>query len=388
MVDAPHAKPLGPCHGEIKFDNVQFSYDQRKPALKGLSFTASPGTTTAFVGESGGGKTTVLRLLFRFYNVNDGSISIDGQDVRDVTIDSLRERIGVVPQDTVLFNETVMLVIFYSPGLAEACWLTTILFRYNLKYANADATDEMVYEACRAARIHDKIMSFPDRYNTRVGERGLRLSGGEKQRVAIARTILKNPRVILLDEATAALDSETEQHIQKALKDLSVGRTTLVIAHRLSTITSANQILCIHQGKVVERGTHEELLRMDGKYAAMWAKQVKAEKEARENEDDEPQDGQRSPVSSDDGNLSVELSGLGAMGEVAPRAQEEAVGMEVEIEEEQGKETPSTGNDGAQDDMGGFISNPLVSLSSSELRREVGWNTAGLTKTNKREVDE
>lgn len=192
-----------------------------------------------------------------------------------------------------------------------------------MKYANAEATDEMVYEACRAARIHDKIVSFPDGYNTKVGERGLRLSGGEKQRVAIARTILKNPRVILLDEATAALDSETEQHIQKALKELSVGRTTLVIAHRLSTITSANQILCIHQGKVVERGTHEELLKVvNGRYATMWAKQVQ---EARENDDDESQDGQRSPASSDEGDSSVELSGLGAIGEVVPRGQDEEI---------------------------------------------------------------
>ncbi|KAL7276231.1 ATP-binding cassette-type vacuolar membrane transporter Hmt1 [Rhizina undulata] len=257
VVDAPHAKRLDYCEGEIAFRNVHFAYDARKPALKGLDFVAKPGTTTAFVGESGGGKTTILRLLFRFYNIQEGSIEIDGKDVRDLTIDSVRENIGVVPQDTVLFNETIM---------------------YNIKYANPNATEEQVYDACRAASIHDKILTFPDGYNTKVGERGLRLSGGEKQRVAIARTILKNPKIILLDEATAALDSETEQNIQAALKELAKGRTTLVIAHRLSTITDANQILCIHDGQVVEAGTHEELLALNGRYAMMWAKQIRAEK--------------------------------------------------------------------------------------------------------------
>jgi ABC-type transport system involved in Fe-S cluster assembly fused permease/ATPase subunit len=245
------------CEGEIRFRNTGFSYDGRKQALKGLEFAAKPGTTTAFVGESGGGKTTILRLLFRFYAATSGSIEVDDQDVEDITINSLREHIGVVPQDTVLFNETVM---------------------YNLKYANPNATDEMVFDACRAASIHDKILGFPDGYNTRVGERGLRLSGGEKQRVAIARTILKNPKIILLDEATAALDSETEQHIQAALKELSKGRTTLVIAHRLSTIVGANQILCIHEGKVAEAGTHEELLALGGRYKNMWHKQIRAAK--------------------------------------------------------------------------------------------------------------
>lgn len=226
-------------------------------ALRGLDFVAKPGTTTAFVGESGGGKTTVLRLLFRFYGIQGGTIEVDGHDVNDITINSLREHIGVVPQDTVLFNETVM---------------------YNLRYANPNATDEMVYDACRAASIHDKIISFPDGYATRVGERGLRLSGGEKQRVAIARTILKNPKVILLDEATAALDSATEQHIQAALKELTKGRTTLVIAHRLSTIISANQIICMHEGKAAEVGTHEELLALGGRYKSMWQKQIRATK--------------------------------------------------------------------------------------------------------------
>jgi len=209
VVDDPTAVGMPTCEGQIRFDNVRFAYDERKPALENLSFTCPPGTTTAFVGESGGGKSTVFRLLYRFYNAQDGSIQIDGNDIKDVTIDSVRRHIGVVPQDTVLFNETLM---------------------YNLRYANQSATDEEVYAACRAASIHDKIMLFPDGYKTKVGERGLRLSGGEKQRVAIARTILKNPRIIMLDEATAALDSDTEQNIQEALMTLSQGRTMLVIA--------------------------------------------------------------------------------------------------------------------------------------------------------------
>lgn len=209
VVDEPTAKNLPVCQGHIRFENVRFSYDKRKPALEGLSFTCLPGTTTALVGESGGGKSTVFRLLFRFYNALGGSIQLDGHNVKDIKIDSLRRHIGVVPQDTVLFNDTLM---------------------YNLKYANQNATNEDVFAACRAASIHDKIMAFPDGYNTKVGERGLRLSGGEKQRVAIARAIIKNPRIILLDEATAALDSETEQNIQKSLTRLSEGRTMLVIA--------------------------------------------------------------------------------------------------------------------------------------------------------------
>ncbi|KAG4434977.1 hypothetical protein IFR05_009531 [Cadophora sp. M221] len=259
VVDELGTKAMHSCEGQIRFQNVKFSYDERKPALENLTFTCRPGTTTAFVGESGGGKSTVFRLLFRFYNTQDGSIQVDGNDVRDITIDSLRRHIGVVPQDTVLFNETLM---------------------YNLKYANQDATDEDVYAACRAASIHDKIMAFPDRYNTKVGERGLRLSGGEKQRVAIARTIIKNPRIIMLDEATAALDSETEQNIQEALTTLSEGRTMLVIAHRLSTITSADQILVLHAGQVVESGNHHELIALKGRYYNMWKKQSKADRAA------------------------------------------------------------------------------------------------------------
>jgi len=259
VVDKEGAMPLPSCQGSLRFQDVHFSYDQRKPALTGLDFYCTPGTTTAFVGESGGGKSTVFRLLYRFYNTLSGSIQMDGHDVEDLTIDSVRSHIGVVPQDTVLFNESLM---------------------YNLRYANPEATDEQVYEACRAASIHDKIMTFPDKYETKVGERGLRLSGGEKQRVAIARTILKNPRIIMLDEATAALDTETEQHIQEAFTKLAEGRTMLIIAHRLSTITHADQILVLHKGRVQERGTHEELIERNGHYAAMWKKQIRAQRAA------------------------------------------------------------------------------------------------------------
>jgi ABC-type transport system involved in Fe-S cluster assembly fused permease/ATPase subunit len=259
VIDKPDAKPLHACEGDIRFEDVHFAYDSRKHALQGLDFHCAPGTTTAFVGESGGGKSTVFRLLFRFYDIESGRIMIDGQDVQNFKTDSLRRHIGVVPQDTVLFNESLM---------------------YNLKYANPEATDQQVYDACKAASIHDRILTFPDGYHTKVGERGLRLSGGEKQRVAIARTILKGPRIIMLDEATAALDTETEQHIQEALDTLGQGRTMLVIAHRLSTITRADQILVVHEGQVVERGTHEELLTRRGRYATMWKKQVKAQEAA------------------------------------------------------------------------------------------------------------
>jgi ABC-type transport system involved in Fe-S cluster assembly fused permease/ATPase subunit len=211
VVDKPGVGPLPKCEGHIRWNKVKFSYDMRRPALHDLSFECLPGTTTAFVGESGGGKSTAFRLMFRYYNCQEGSIEIDGHDVKDVTIDSVRRFIGVVPQDTILFNESIM---------------------YNLKYANPRATDEEVFDACRSAAIHDRIMAFPDGYGTRVGERGLRLSGGEKQRVAIARTILKNPKIIMLDEATSALDNETEQKIQSKLISgkFGRGRTLLVIA--------------------------------------------------------------------------------------------------------------------------------------------------------------
>ncbi|CAK7227297.1 ATP-binding cassette-type vacuolar membrane transporter Hmt1 [Sporothrix curviconia] len=262
VVDQPGVVPLPECRGHIRWTNVQFSYLQERTALHNLSLTCLPGTTTAFVGESGGGKSTIFRLMFRYYNCEDGKIEIDGHDVKDLTIDSVRRHIGVVPQDTLLFNETIM---------------------YNLKYANPDVSDEEVYEACRAASIHDRILSFANGYHTKVGDRGTRLSGGEKQRVAIARTILKNPKIIMLDEATSALDSETEQQIQaKLIRGGSLGqdRTLLIIAHRLSTITHADQIIVLHAGSIIERGTHTELLAMKGRYASMWESQSQAEQAA------------------------------------------------------------------------------------------------------------
>ncbi|KAG9498809.1 hypothetical protein J7337_009620 [Fusarium musae] len=258
VVDTPHAVPLDKdFQGHVRWNNVSFSYDRRKPALRNISFECLPGTTTAFVGESGGGKSTLFRHMFRYYDCDEGSIELDGKNVKDLTINSVREKIGVVPQDTTLFNETLM---------------------YNLKYARPSATDEEVYEACRAASIHDRILSFPDQYNTQVGERGLRLSGGEKQRVAIARTILKDPRIIMLDEATSALDSHTEQEIQDNVWNIGQGRTLLIIAHRLSTITHADQIIVLNSGTIVEKGTHEELLAAKGRYASMWEKQIRAER--------------------------------------------------------------------------------------------------------------
>jgi len=258
--DKAGAAALTVPKGAIRFDNVQFAYEPARQILKGLSFDVPAGHTVAIVGPSGAGKSTISRLLFRFYDVTGGSISIDGQDVRDVTQRSLRAAIGMVPQDTVLFNDTI---------------------RYNIRYGRWDASDAEVEEAASLAQIDNFIRLAPDGYETEVGERGLKLSGGEKQRVAIARTILKGPPILLLDEATSALDSHTEKEIQDALDRVSRGRTTLVIAHRLSTIVGADEIIVLDQGVIAERGTHHQLLLKNGLYASMWNRQREAE-EARE----------------------------------------------------------------------------------------------------------
>jgi len=255
IADAPDAQPLVVRAGEIRFEDVRFGYRRDREILHGISFVVPPGKTVAIVGASGAGKSTISRLLFRFYDVSSGRILIDGQDLRQVTQDSLRRAIGIVPQDTVLFNDTI---------------------GYNIRYGRPEATDAEVEEAARLARIHDFVLSTPDGYATRVGERGLKLSGGEKQRVAIARTILKNPPLLVFDEATSALDTKTEREIQANLKELSRNRTTLVIAHRLSTVMDADEILVLDGGRIVERGTHEGLLAREGLYAEMWRRQAEA----------------------------------------------------------------------------------------------------------------
>jgi ATP-binding cassette, subfamily B, heavy metal transporter len=252
VVDKPNAPALSVTKGEIAFRDVRFDYDPARPILKGISFTVAPGQRVALVGPSGSGKSTIARLLFRFYDVTGGGIGIDGQDLRDVQQSTIHASIGVVPQDTVLFNDTVY---------------------YNIAYGRADASREEVEEAARAAKIHDFITSLPDGYETTVGERGLKLSGGEKQRVGIARTLLKNPPILILDEATSALDTQTERDIQDSLQRMGEGRSVITIAHRLSTIADADQILVLEAGEIVERGTHEVLLAKGGRYAAMWARQ-------------------------------------------------------------------------------------------------------------------
>ena len=253
IADLPDAKPLKTSGGRVQFEQVQFGYDSRRPILTGMSFEIPAGQTLAVVGQSGAGKSTLSRLLFRFYDVDGGRILIDGQDLREVQQHSLRQAIGVVPQDTVLFNDTIFA---------------------NIAYGRPDATVAEVEQAAELAHIHAFILAMPDGYQTRVGERGLKLSGGEKQRVAIARTILKNPCILIFDEATSALDTRTERAIQANLKQLSQGRTTLVIAHRLSTIVDADQILVMADGQIIERGTHSELLAHGKIYAAMWRQQA------------------------------------------------------------------------------------------------------------------
>ncbi len=258
--DAADARPLVVTRGTIKFEDVAFAYDPERPILKGIGFEVPAGKTVAVVGPSGAGKSTISRLIYRFYDLSGGRILIDGQDIAHVTQKSLRDAIGMVPQDTVLFNDTI---------------------RYNIRYGRWEATDEEVEEAAKLAQIDRFIRMAPKGYETEVGERGLKLSGGEKQRVAIARTILKGPPILLLDEATSALDSHTEKEIQDALDQVSENRTTLVIAHRLSTIVGADEIIVLDQGQIVERGTHYALLDQDGLYASMWNRQREAE-EARE----------------------------------------------------------------------------------------------------------
>jgi ATP-binding cassette subfamily B protein len=258
--DKPGAKPLVVKDAEVVFENVNFAYDVERPILRNLSLRVPPGKTVAIVGPSGAGKSTISRLLYRFYDVTSGRVLIDGQDISLVTQTSLRAAIGMVPQDTVLFNDTI---------------------RYNIRYGRPDATDAEVEDAARMAQIHDFVMSLPKGYDSLVGERGLKLSGGEKQRVSIARTILKGPPILILDEATSALDSFTEHQIQEALRKVSENRTTLVIAHRLSTVVDADEIIVLERGQVAERGTHAELLDQGGIYAAMWNRQRQAQ-EARE----------------------------------------------------------------------------------------------------------
>ena len=266
--DDPDARPLIVRDGEIVLDHVSFAYDRRRPIVTDLSLTIPPGRTFAIVGSSGAGKSTISRLLYRFYDVTRGRIMIDGQDISRVTQHSLRAAVGMVPQDTVLFNDTI---------------------RYNIRYGRPKASDEEVYMAAKLAHIHEFVMSLPQGYETMVGERGLKLSGGEKQRVSIARTILKGPPILILDEATSALDTRTEQEIQKALRQVAQNRTTIVIAHRLSTVIDADEIIVLEAGRIAERGRHEELLKKQGIYFAMWTRQREADEARRklaENLDD------------------------------------------------------------------------------------------------------
>jgi len=256
VTDKPGARALRVTGGAVEFDRVTFGYDPDREILKGISLQVAPGERVALVGPSGSGKSTIGRLLFRFYDVTGGAVRIDGQDLRDITQDSLHGQIGVVPQDTVLFNDTVY---------------------YNIAYGRPEASRLEVEAAARAAKIHDFIQSLPAGYETTVGERGLKLSGGEKQRVGIARTLLKNPPILLLDEATSALDTQTERDIQDSLREMGQGRSVITIAHRLSTIADCDRIVVLEDGRIVEQGSHEMLLANGGRYAAMWARQSSEE---------------------------------------------------------------------------------------------------------------
>ncbi|KAM0187310.1 hypothetical protein ACHAPI_011223 [Fusarium lateritium] len=253
ITDKDGAIDLEKVEGRVAFNHVGFSYDPRKPTIQDVSLSVETGQTVALVGETGAGKSSIMKLLLRFYDINEGSITIDGHDIRDITLSSLRNALGVVPQDPLLFNASIL---------------------ENMRYARPSATDAEIHEACRAAAIHNKILSFVDGYNTEVGEQGVKLSGGEIQRLAIARVFLKNPPILILDEATSAIDTNTESSIQAALDELKRARSTFVIAHRLSTIVNADRILVIHDGQVVESGTHSELISIDGRYRALWNKQV------------------------------------------------------------------------------------------------------------------
>ncbi|MDH3527812.1 MAG: ATP-binding cassette domain-containing protein, partial [Gammaproteobacteria bacterium] len=252
IIDRPDARELDAGSAEVRFENISFDYEADRPILHDISFRIAPGQKVAVVGPSGAGKSTLARLLFRFYDVSSGRILVNGQDIREVTQDSLRRVIGIVPQDTVLFNDSLY---------------------YNIAYARPGASREEIEQAARLANIHDFIMSLPQDYETVVGERGLKLSGGEKQRVAIARVILKNPRILVFDEATSSLDSHSEQLILEALRKVAAHHTTLAIAHRLSTIVDADTILVMDAGRIVEQGTHQELLSSEGIYARLWALQ-------------------------------------------------------------------------------------------------------------------
>jgi len=262
VVDEPGAPELQVTRGHIRFEGVYFAYDPDREILKGIDLDIPPGSTVAVVGHSGAGKSTIARILFRFYNLTGGRVTIDGQDIAKVTQNSLRTAIGIVPQDTVLFNDTI---------------------GYNIAYGREGASEQEIADAARGAAIAGFIQALPQGFETRVGERGLKLSGGEKQRVAIARTLVKNPPILILDEATSALDSRTEADIQATLEAIEKGRTTIVIAHRLSTVVHADRIVVLEAGRVVEIGTHAELLRLDGIYADMWARQA----QERESEGDE-----------------------------------------------------------------------------------------------------